>query len=125
MNTQIEDAVTEILTVLQAAAATGTAFAIEQMPLLIQEILAWGVAKSLFWIGFGAVMVPFAITLRVICRRHEDYNSGELVWCCATLVPAFFGFMAVAAIAINIYTLLLISYAPRIYLIREIAWMLR
>lgn len=113
MNPQLQSALAEILKLLTDAAKVAGTMGKEQLPLLVQEILKWGMISAAFWTGFGLLLLAGGIGLvraSLYGRGDESTGVGGLLMITAGLF----------AIGWNTYNLLYIYTAPRLYLLDQI-----
>ncbi len=98
-------------------------FAFEQAPLLVQEIVWWGIADGGYWVAFGVFFLTLAFVWGRACykrwERIEEMSgdSGDFMRFMVfvlTIIPAIAGLLLVM---INIMGMLKPIVAPRLYLI--------
>lgn len=98
-------------------------FATEQTPLLVKEIIYWGVADAGYWVGFGALFLTFAAVWSFMCykrwtaireMRGDFGDFFRFMVGAAPIVTTLLGFIFVMA---NIMDMLKPIVAPRLYLI--------
>ena len=117
-------------------------FAVEQAPLIVDEIVAWGITKYSIYITIGFIMLCLGITSLVVAKKFynksndpdrpifisqpkkygykidsEDCQLLTLLSSGAGFVTSSISFMA---IVLNVVNLLYIVVAPRLYIIEEI-----
>lgn len=111
---------------LEVAEQTGN-FVIEQAPDLLQEFYAWHIGSSIFWGIFGILLMIIGRHLPKLWltkvekgdkggffNYSEGYGDGEMpAWIFFTFANLI-GFLTVIS---NIYDLVFISVAPKLYLI--------
>jgi len=95
-------------------------FVVEQTPLVINEVINWGIYKSGLMMLFGFVGI---ITIVIVCTKSfkwfpnkydDDWSSGVIItW----LLGIFFGVICVPIFFSGVYNLLYILIAPRLYVI--------
>ena len=123
MDEQTEKLFNEYLTSLLRAVEKGVDFAVEQIPLVIQEKLTFSFYEHLLYLCIWTMPVLFIVGFLLLSRRklYKNNNSdwpklaacGFIVFCCG-LLP----------IGYNIVALLEISLAPRLYLLEWLREML-
>lgn len=112
---------------LTVAEKTGE-FVIEQAPLLLQEFYAWHIAKSVFGIILGILIMVIGYNLRKIWGKKvdKDYKkdwdeiviNGIASENVSTVISLLFTMTAgIVTISINTYSLVFILVAPKLYLI--------
>ena len=74
----VAEKLNSILNWVEETAKTAEAFAIEQTPLYIQELLAWNFWMSLiFWCVFFVIPLAFALFLIVLGVKEVKKEDGE------------------------------------------------
>ena len=106
-------------TALQYLQATEV-FVAEQTPLLVQEVLMFGLAKAILFTSIWVVLLLMIIVLAwYLCKKfYVDDGDGELIVFILFLgsIPAFCLF---AGACNQILTICKIVFAPRLYLIEQ------
>lgn len=98
-------------------------FAADQAPLLVQEIVWWGVAGSGYWVGLGLFFITLGSGYGIFSYRRWEHlramtgDSGEFARFMAFAVPIVANFIGILMIMINIMSTLKPLVAPRLYLI--------
>lgn len=128
MNEQLQAALADILKSLQAGADQVGGVAREQLPLLVQEYLAWGFWRASFWCVFGVALVAAALLISGHVRRtlkSFDNCSGdmeEMAWVLLGRGLQIFGPVpGVIVFLLNAQAALQIAVAPRVYLLEQVA----
>lgn len=103
---------------------SGKHFVAEQVPLLVQEIIRWGIAEhciflfiSVLLIGAGLIAVRYWINNKVWVQQTLDNPLTEgrgIAVILAAILPTVFG---IFAFFINCWCLAKILVAPRLFLI--------
>ena len=93
-------------------------FVVEQAPLLVQEVLRYGLFNSLFWAGFwalafGGVMWCAVKVYKAIHADSEDPFPG-------VIVGIFFGGGCLAGFFVCLFDAVKILIAPRLYLLERL-----
>jgi hypothetical protein len=91
-------------------------FVVEEAPKVVKEYLKWKFAVSIFWICFGVFILLFFSILGTVWLKSQDPDFN------------LFGFLSVfisliwglPVIFTNVYELIYIVFAPRIYLIQHL-----
>lgn len=117
MKDELQLKLVEILTSIQKATATASDFKMEQLPDIAQSYVTYGLVSSLVW---GVVcLVAFVAAWYVIIKVEEEgchdgflYVFGGLF----SLFPLVFGLL-------NLQTAFLVWFAPKVWLLKEIASM--
>ena len=106
-------------------------FCVEQAPDLIQQILAWkfwqSVSVLLIWtvivIGY---IIYYRYVLRTCKKTKEEQNARSSYhndpyetpfFICSSMIGAFLGLIYIIVVCVNLYTILQIWIAPKIFLI--------
>lgn len=110
---------------------TGEAFATEQVPLLVTEIIYWGVAEAGFWVVLGTIfLLVSAFTFRFGSKRwaawsqldSDDEFGHKMPTCVITIFGTAIGFLMFTC---NIMDMLKPLVAPRLYLIEYFQQLVR
>ncbi len=110
---------------------TGEAFATEQVPLLVTEIIYWGVADAAFWVVLGTCfLLAAAFTFRFGYKHWSEWtklNSDpefcrKMPTCIIVVVGTLVGFIMFTS---NIMAMLKPLVAPRLYLIEYFQQLVR
>lgn len=105
----------------------GKDFVVEQAPLVVQEMIHWGMAECVFWIGLGSILCTASIVAVLIMRRWiksqtEGLTNDERGCCFIISAICAATFLANSVIIFtNIYYLCFIYFAPRLYVMEELA----
>jgi len=98
-------------------------FATEQTPLLVKEIIYWGVADSGYWVAFGTLFLTFAAVWSVTCYKKWEPitkmkgDSGDFFRFMVFAAPVVTTIFGVIFVMVNIMDMLKPIVAPRLYLI--------
>lgn len=136
---RVSKALAEILEFLRDGLESGVEFASEQVPILIQEILSWGLIyyamNLLIWISIPGVVLFVAWRLRTWLRVEEDchsykdcsgYDGKEVAWVVSHWVlPIASSVWAICVIGTFVPPILKILVAPRLYLIEQVQYLIR
>lgn len=110
---------------------TGEAFASEQVPLLVTEIIYWGAAAEAFWVMLGVFfLVLGGLAARLAIKKwaawgdlSSDTNDFlKTTSCIVAIAGSVMGFFFVAC---NIMDMLKPLVAPRLYLIEYFQHLVR
>ena len=93
-------------------------FVVEQAPLLVQEVLRYGLFNSLFWVGFwavafGGVLYVAVKVYKMLVADNEDPFMG-------VAISIFPGGGCLAGCFINLFDAVKILIAPRLYLLERL-----
>jgi hypothetical protein len=124
MKEELQSKLVEILTSIQATAGTAKDFALEQLPGIAQEYVAFGRVYHTLWIVSMAVVVSAVIWWTV--RLYRRASAPEGVWDgMPPLFALWFGACAGAAplgaLLHNLQPGLLVWFAPKVWLLKELA----
>ena len=101
----------------------GSEFVTEQAPLVIKEILFWGIVSHGFWVALGLLFLCGLVTFIVKYKNIDHWKScDDPAFCRGFLVTlASVGSAASFIVtAVHVHGLLYIWAAPRLYLISEL-----
>ena len=110
---------------------TGEAFASEQVPLLVTEIIYWGVADAAFWVVLGVCfLLTAASTFRFGYKRWSAWSTlnddpefcRKAPTCSIAVISAVMGFFMITC---NVMPMLKPLVAPRLYLIEYFQHLVR
>ncbi len=110
---------------------TGEAFATEQVPLLVTEIIYWGVASAAFWVVLGACFLLAAtFAFRFGFKRWTEWSEldcdpeffRKVPTCVIVIVGGAVGFFMFTC---NFMDMLKPLLAPRLYLIEYFQQLVR
>ena len=105
-------------------------FVVAEAPKVVKEFMYWRMAQCFFWIGVFAILIVLAQVgawrLKAYDKRqgNKSFNSSSepfpfvLRW---VLTPVFL----ILGMGPNIYELIYINVAPRIYLIENLAHLIK
>ena len=104
-------------------------FVVEQVPLVCQEVITWGMVSSItgLCIGFVFLVAGFTGTILLVKKHNvwkEQYDNWRecptkaiITW--TITVPSLIA--GLIATLVNLYTLLFIICAPRLYLLEVLS----
>ena len=129
MNEQIEKISKEGLEKALAWANTAENFAVEQTPLLIQEIIRLGITIQTFWMVLSLIV---GATSCIIWKKTlKSGGTWEKIWNesypditinqVKVIVSVIFLFISCIVFSVNTFYLLKIIFAPRIYVLQELS----
>lgn len=129
MNEQLQEKLVEILSQIQQGVKQAGSFTLEQLPDIAQQYVLWGRVSNVVTCSFLLLMVIFCFTLayRSYVKPWFGKSYGERVidtTCVGTRVlsPVF----GVMILAIFIKELdLMVWLAPKVWLIKEIATIIK
>ena len=117
MNDELKNKSVEILTQIQHAVQSGAELAGQQIPDIARQYvvygMAWNWAMVLF---FAGAIVIFGLALRAWESKNPDLDSfGFMVFWALLFVPLF----------LYVRAALLVTLAPKVWLIKEIAELIK
>ena len=112
MNEEIKAVMVELLSYLKTAAD----FAAEQAPLVLQEILNWGIASNLLWIIIGILFIALIVIGNVkLTRKYPNDDFAPLY-----VISGLGGFFILIGVLMSMFDVVQIIVAPRVYLIEYV-----
>jgi len=115
-----KDIVNSFLTELLEFSKDAGAFAKEQVPLVLQEYIAWGIASSIVLLLPFLVMLFFSVRVWKWAVRVAEDSDGF------SIVAAFlYSIIMLPGLIINLLDLTKAIVAPRVYLIETLSDLIR
>lgn len=131
---------TESLGEIQKWVESGKDFVVEQAPLVVHEIIAWGIAECTFFLVLNGIIIITALIM-LYCSMFRK-KMLENVWFDENMRranPTFHQIQSIVGSAVGImgtiisfanicgytYFLLFIVYAPRLYILQELSKLLK
>lgn len=115
----------DMLSKVQSGIDIGTKFLGEQLPLVAQEIIKWGIARSIFYTSMCLILtIVFAVVGFLLYKAGAEraFDDSE-----SNVAAIVFGiiFIVVAGIFFlcsfyHVFFIVKIVVAPRVYLIQEL-----
>ncbi len=126
---ELENEVQELLQYLKDTIRSGEVFVMEQVPLVVQEILTWGIITNSIGVvlSVGVLVLPFILHLlgleekegsRVRKGFYEDTDGGWI------FMVGVVGLLGVIPFIIHFMQLMKVLFVPRLYLIDAITKMI-
>jgi len=133
---QAKEALANVVTESIAVMKKGGAFVMEETPKVIREFMMWRLFQCIFWIGlFGFLIVVVLVgayninkhSLEEKERQGKAYDVDEDGWRLMAIVMRYVvsPIMFCLFIGPNIYEIIYIYVAPRIYLIENLAYLIK
>ena len=128
MKQELQGKLVEILTSIQTAAGKASDFAIEQLPDIAQSYVAYGRASSVIGALLGLIFIGAAVWVaRQIVKANKaakpyEEPIGLNVFAAAAVAV---GLSGVTLLAASLQSALLVWLAPKVWLLKEIAGMLK
>lgn len=139
MNEQFQKVLIDVMAVLNDAAQWSAAVAKQELPLLVQEYLRWGMVKEVVWFLVFTALAVGALRVGKYLREYEypkspvlDYYgkpTGEMKYADSCYTGKVFGniIFRVFALVLGLFALwplmnaLKIYIAPRVYLLEQVS----
>ena len=129
METEVQKKLLESVDEVKQWLETGKDFVLEQAPLVVQEVLAWGVASATFFVILNLVLFLLGLCLTRMLylkmwffeKNIEDSGPEVIFIFVGNIVALLVPFIN---ICIYTYQLTYISYAPRLYILQQISKLL-
>lgn len=131
MNEQLQGKLVEILSQIQTAVKAAGDFALEQLPDVVQQFVLYGRATYTFHISLAVILIIvslFLIIKKAIYGKQigQDYlNSWSENRQGAMVTGIAIGFIGMFTLFANIGNFFMVWFAPKIWLIKEIAILLK
>lgn len=128
MKDELQLKLVEILTAIQVGVGKSADFALEQLPDIAQQYLlygkVWSIAYTLVWLA--VVVGSFWITCKFgfFSKRTNAYGDWDESRIAVVLVGSLVSVCTVIGFLYSLHNLLLISFAPKVWLLKEIARLL-
>lgn len=120
MNEQLQSKLVEILTSIQSAVKQGGDFAMEQLPDIALQYVAYGRATYTLRVLIGLLGIAFLVSITKAARKALN---NEDPW---PLLVYLFGSLGIAlTLVYNTGPALMVWFAPKIWLIKEFAELLK
>lgn len=130
MKDELQGKLVEILGSIQTAAGKAGDFAMAQLPEIAQSYVAYGRVSALIAIVGSMMGIGFAIWCAMIVKRevgkYEDiYDSNPMIVMPLSLVAGTVGLLSALSLIADIQMAALVWFAPKVWLLKEIAGMLK
>lgn len=103
--------------------STGKAFVIEQAPLVVQEMVRWGITESLLYVLLTGVVLFFCI--RFIKRTVQREDADPEMQAAMTLFPGIAVLCLIFPFLRYLFILAQAIVAPRLFLLEQAAHLLK
>lgn len=125
MKEELQGKLVEILTSIQTAAGKASDFAMEQLPDIAQSYVAYG--RAYYTLIVLAFMVISVVLGRMVwkCARSKRFDNGEPAEVLGTIFGAVGMCLFVGVGIAHLSGLLLVWFAPKVWLLKEIASLIK
>ena len=94
-------------------------FSSAQLPLVVHEMLAWGIIQHVAGIGLSlSVFITLVLIARYVKNTYDLKQDGPARWIALCVVGSI---ISLIPLFINIFELLYVLSAPRLYVINQVA----
>lgn len=101
-------------------------FVVEQAPLVVQEMITWGITHCVFWIIIVSIVLLPIIAICGYFFRIGVKDDWDFDYCIPSGmvggVSLIFWFLVIAS---NIYDLLYIYFAPRLFILDQLKGLIK
>ena len=118
MDKELQGKLVEILSSIQSATGKAADFAVEQLPDIAQSYVAYGRATTTAAVVFGVLSCAWALWA---IRKSED-GRNEDIYVIGGMAATVVGMVAVLT---NFSAMLLVWFAPKVWLLKEIGRLLK
>lgn len=119
MDPKLQQVVADYIQTLLAYTKQGIDFAKDQIPLVITEKLHFALAWNIVWLVAGIVIIVFGYALFRKAVKYDEWDTPLSLF--ALIIPA----IGVGIFFSNLYYILMILLAPRLYIIEWITSLIR
>ena len=120
MNEKIENNIEQILNYIHNGIKNAGDFVVEQTPLLVQEILTYNLIFHGSLVGIGIFIAVMLISLTLYFWPKINWKDVDQVM--ILMFGNLFGWAtSIVLILINVFTVIKIIFAPRLYLIEYVS----
>lgn len=109
----------DLINKVQTGIELGTQFLGKELPLVAQEIINWGIARSIFYTSMWFVITLAFCVLAAVCWYLADRES-EGDWFVGSIVLYLCGLVSLLVTFYNAFFIVKIAIAPRVYLIEQL-----
>jgi hypothetical protein len=113
----------EILTQIQSTVGQAKDFTLQQLPDIAQSYIYYGMVSSVVWflIGLGLCYLSYVFYKKTKGPKEDWYDDKIAEW----VVSALSGFFGASITFVALENLLLVWFAPKVWLLKEIASFLK
>ncbi len=128
MKEELQGKMVEILTAIQTATGKAGEFAMTQLPDIAQTYVTYGRVASVVWVLMGVLLIALGVLALVIAKSEDTGNWDEsfFQFLKGGYWIAFFTTVAgVLQFGYAMNSALLVWFAPKVWLLRELAGFLK
>jgi hypothetical protein len=127
MNEQLQSKLVEILSSIQSATKAGADFALEQLPDIAQQYVMYGrvsttVSVALLLLALTACALACLWAVRQSSKSYSD-QSGALIP--VAMVSPVLGLFSALALLSYLNSCMLVWFAPKVWLLKELATIIK
>ena len=123
MNEQLQNQLAEIIAAIHRTAAAGADFALSQLPDIAQQYVIYGRVSATAHLLIGVAVVALSVWMfrKAAWANGEGYDT-DVIWGMGGVLTLLFG-VPFALIAMN--GAFLVWFAPKVWLLKELAGLLK
>lgn len=129
MNEQLQVKLVEILSQIQTAVKAAGDFTLEQLPDVVQQFVMYGRANYTFFISLAVILIIVSLFLIIKKAIYGKQIGAYASWSdnrVASIISGIsIGFVGFCMLFVNIGNFFMVWFAPKIWLIKEIAILLK
>lgn len=134
MQPELQSALADIMNVLKDGATFAAAAAKQELPLLVQEYLRFGMVEAILWLAvFSIVSIGMLVMARRVfapLKQYATFNdvpiADEGAWMMGRYaLPIGAGMIWLTAAAVNLRAIAMILWAPRVYLLEQLSGLVK
>lgn len=118
MKDELQSKLVEVLTSIQSVAGKAGDFAMEQLPEVAQSYVAYGQVSSLVWVAFSVALCALSVLAAKWGREQPTYSDSGFFAGLGSIIGGLFG---VVLLAFSVQSATLVWFAPKVWLLKEIA----
>jgi len=122
MNEQLQSKLVEILSSMQEAAKATGDFAMAQLPEIAQMFVLYGRVSTILFAIMGLALCVAGLWLFRLARRSDTMSGDEMGGVIGGFLCMFLG---APIFGLNLSHALLVWFAPKVWLLKEIAGLLK
>lgn len=118
MNAEVQKAVAEFLNLLINGLKQGVELGKQEIPLIAQEFITFSLIYQWFIILFACGLFVFGLVVFIKNAKHLSEHNHKFIYVLMS-IPCFV--IGASVFIANISKTLLVTFAPKIFLIKELA----